>query len=190
MLERLSEKFAGKLIQAGIISEEDTDVYTYGFFQAVMMLFNIVTTLILGIVFQLLIPCILLNLAYIPLRTSAGGHHADSPLKCCINSTVMIAVLLAVIKWIPIHPIVSIALLAISIAIIFILAPVETENNPLDEAERRVFKKRTRIVLCIEIAVFAALLIFYKSQIAGTIALGTFTEGLMILAGFFKNKQH
>lgn len=189
MLERLSEKFAGKLIQAGIISEEDTDVYTYGFFQAVMMLFNIVTTLILGVVFQLLIPCILLNLAYIPLRTSAGGHHASSPLKCYINSTIMIAVLLSVIKWIPIRPIAAIALLAVSSVIIFIFAPVETKNNPLDESERRVFKRRTRIVLCVEIAVFAALLFFNHDQIAGTVALGAFTEGLMILAGFFKNKR-
>ena len=189
MLEHLSEKFAGKLIQAGIISKEDTDVYVYGFFQAAMMFFNIVTTLILGILFQLLISCILLNLAYIPIRISAGGHHADSPLKCYIDSTLMIAFLLAIIKWIPIHPIVSIALLATSSFVIFVLAPVGTRNNPLDEVERRIFKRRTRIILYVEIAVFTCLLFFGENQIAGTIALGVFTEGLMLLIGYVKNKN-
>lgn len=187
MLERLSEKFAGKLIQTGIISEEDTDVYSYGFFQSVMMILNIVTTLILGIMFQLLIPCIILNLAYIPIRTKAGGHHASSPIKCYINSTFIIAFLLAVIKWVPIHSIAAIALLVISSIVIFILAPVETENNPLDEAEKLVFKRHTRIILCIEIAVFAVLIIFNKTQIAGTIALGLLTESLMLIMGCVKN---
>lgn len=41
MLERLSEKFVGKLINAGIVSETDADVYMYGFFQLAMMLLNI-----------------------------------------------------------------------------------------------------------------------------------------------------
>ncbi len=101
MLEKLSEKFAGKLISAGIILEEDAEIYSYGFFQSCMMLLNIVTTLFLSIIFQLLVPCIVLNMAFIPLRMNAGGHHADNPLKCYINSTVIITSLLAIIKWIP-----------------------------------------------------------------------------------------
>jgi len=183
MLERLSEKFAEKLVSAGIISEADTDVYVYGFFQAVMLLFNVVTTLLLGITFQLLIPCILLNLAYIPIRISAGGHHADSPLKCYIHSTIMIAVLLSVIKWVPIHPAVSIALIVISSVVIWIFAPVETENNPLDEVEQHVYRKRTRIILVIEIVIVLLCLIFSKDQTAATIVLGLFTEALMLLVG-------
>lgn len=187
MIERISEKFARKLIQAGIISEEDTDVYAYGFFQSVMMLLNIVTTLILGIIFQLLIPCIILNLAYIPIRVNAGGHHASSPLKCYINSTVIIALLLSIIKWIAIPTFISMAILTVSSAVIFILAPVETENNPLDESERQVFKRRARVILCVEIAVFVILLTISKNQIAGTIALGLLTEGLMLIIGCVKN---
>lgn len=183
MLERLSEKFAGKLVSAGIISEADTDVYVYGFFQAVMLLLNVVTTLLLGIIFQLLIPCILLNLAYIPIRINAGGHHANSPFKCYIHSTIMIAVLLSVIKWVPLHPAVSIALLVISSVVIWIFAPVETENNPLDEVEQHIYRKRTRIILIIEIVIILLCLIFSKDQTAATIVLGLFTEALMLLVG-------
>lgn len=187
MLERLSEKFAGKLISAGIISEADADVYIYGFFQTIMMLLNVATTILLGILFKLLFPCILLNLSYIPLRVNAGGHHAESPMKCYVNSTVMIAVLLAVIKWIPFNGYVSCILLAIAGIVIWKLAPVETENNPLDEMEKTVYRRRTRIALIIETVVFFITIFFMKSWVSETIALGVFTECLMLLVGAVKN---
>lgn len=187
MLERLSEKFAGKLISTGIISETDAEIYVYGFFQTVMLVLNVATTLLLGIIFQMIIPCILLNLAYIPIRISAGGHHADSPVKCYINSTFMIAVLLAIIKWIPMHHVVSVILLVVSSVVIWILAPVETENNPLDEVEVCVYRRRTKIVLAIELAVICLCFITAKYQIAVTIILGLFTESLMLLIGSIKN---
>lgn len=187
MLERLSEKFAGKLISTGIISETDAEIYVYGFFQTVMLVLNVATTLFLGIIFQMIIPCILLNLAYIPIRISAGGHHADSPVKCYINSTFMIAALLAIIKWVPIHYAVSIVMLVVSSVVIWILAPVETENNPLDEVEVRVYRRRTKIVLAIELAVIFLCFITAKYQMAVTIILGLFTESIMLLIGSIKN---
>mgnify|MGYP001213240427 CR=1 FL=1 len=64
MLEHLSKRFAGKLICAGIISEADADVYVYGFFQGMMLLLNVITTLLLGILFQKLLLCMLLNATY------------------------------------------------------------------------------------------------------------------------------
>ena len=168
MLEHLSKRFAGKLICAGIISEADADVYVYGFFQGMMLLLNVITTLLLGILFQQLLLCMLLNAAYIPIRISAGGHHADSPFRCYINSTIMIAILLAVIKWIPINPIASVILLVVASIVIWILAPVETENNPLDDTEQYVYRKRTRIVLGIEAAASIFSLIFLKERLAET----------------------
>lgn len=189
MLERLSKKFAGKLISTGIISETDADVYVYGFFQLAMMLLNIVTTLLLGILFQLLIPCILLNLSYIPIRMNAGGHHADSPMKCYINSTIMIAALLAVIKWIPIHPTISAVLLVLSGIVTWILAPVETENNPWNDAEKLAYRRRTRVILVIEAIIFAISLIFMKNWVSETIMLGIFSESLMLLMGALKNHR-
>lgn len=187
MFERLSEKLTGKLIRAGIISETDTDVYVYGFFQLAMMLLNIVTTLFLGILFQLLIPCILLNLSYIPLRINAGGHHANSPMKCYINSTIMIAALLAVIKWLTIHPTVYAVLLVLSGVVIWILAPVEAENNPWEDTEKLIYRRKSRVILGIEIIIFVVTLIFTKKLISETIALGVFTECLMLLVGAVKN---
>ncbi len=189
MLERLSEKFTWKLIHTEIISKTDADVYVYGFFQLAMMILNIATTLFLAILFKLLIPCILLNLSYIPLRINAGGHHASSPTKCYINSTIMIAALLAVIKWITIHNTISAIMFVLSGIVIWILAPVEAENNPWDDTEKQIYRRRTRVILLIEAIFFTVSLIFMKDWISETITLGIFTESVLLLIGALINNN-
>ena len=101
----------------------------------------------------------------------------------------MIAILLAVIKWIPINPIASVILLVVASIVIWILAPVETENNPLDDSEQYVYRKRTRIVLGIEAAASIFSLIFLKEQIAATIVLGLSTEAWMLIIGVAMNHK-
>lgn len=189
MLEKLSEKFARKLINAEIISKDDAEIYSYGFFQFCMMLLNIVTTVFLSIIFHLFVPCIVLNMVFIPLRMNAGGHHADSPLRCYINSTIMIASLLAIIKWTPVSPVVSVIMVSISCILNVIFAPVETENNPLDEIEKAVYRKRTMFVLFIEIIAFLISVFIFNNWISETIALGMFTESLLIILGIIKRHR-
>lgn len=161
----------------------------------IKVLLNIATTIVLGVLFKLLLPCILLNISYIAIRTSAGGHHAGSPIRCYVNSTIMISVLLAIIKWIPFQRAVSIILLSAASIFIWITAPVETENNQLDEAERSVHRRRTRVILIIEIVAFAICMILGENRICKIIALSVFTESVMLVAGILqglkmrKNKE-
>lgn len=190
MLGRLSQRFADKLVDFGIVSESDIEIYVFGFYQIVMLLLNVVTTLLLGVAFQLTVPCIILNIAYIFIRISAGGYHADAPVKCYIYSTLMIALLLSVIKWVHIPNTVLASMLVISVIVIIILAPVETENNPLDEIEKKVYRKRSLIVLSIEILVCLLLEINSKKWAVQTVVLGLFAECIMLIAGTVKNHLH
>lgn len=188
MLENLSLKISQKMIKYDIISKADEEVYSYGIYQFIMLLLNLVTSFLLGLLFQLLIPCIVLNISYILIRINAGGYHADSPLKCYINSTIIIAVLLAIIKWILFHPITLVVIFTVASIIIWFTAPVETENNPLDETEMNVYRKRSRFILLMEIIIFIALIICKQYLFAEIIALGISTESVMLLMGLVKNR--
>lgn len=186
MLGQLSEKFAGKLIERKIISETDTDVYVYGFYQTIMLLINVITTLVLSILFRLVFPCILLNISYISIRICAGGYHADNAVRCYMNSTLMIVGLLSVIKWVSFHPIVSWILILFSSIMIWIMTPVETENNPLDEVEVRVYRKRSHIVLLIQIGFSVVFTMCGLNWIVQILALGLVTEFIMLVLGVIK----
>lgn len=189
MLERLCKRFVVELLHEGIISENDAEVYYYGLFQLAMLFLNVGTTAVLAIAFHAVIPCIMLNLSYIPLRISAGGHHASTPSRCYMNSTIMMAVLLAIMKWLPIHPYIAIGMLIFASIVVWRLAPVETADDPFDAVERKVYRMRSIFVLLIEILVYGLLLFFCKKMFADSIVLGVFTESIMLLLGWLKLRK-
>lgn len=78
-------------------------------------------------------------------------------------------------------------MLSMAIIFIWITAPVESENNQLDETEKSVHRKRTRIIMIIETIVFAICMILGNNQVCKIIALGMFTESVMLLAGILQN---
>jgi len=191
MLQTCSEKFAKKLIQAEIIPESDADIYVFGCYQFGMMLLNIVTTIGLGILFRLFLPCVLLNLSFIPIRISAGGHHADSPVKCYVLSTLLIAALLAILKWVSVSLLAAWILILAASAVLLWLAPIETENNPLDETEVRVYRRRTRIVLGIELLAALLATLLHRNFLVTIIAFGLLTASFMLVVGACANlKRH
>lgn len=63
-----------------------------------MILVNIAPTIFPGILFQLFLLCILLNLSFISLRIDTDLDHVGSLAKYYVNSTIITVVLLAVIK--------------------------------------------------------------------------------------------
>ena len=191
MLQTFSEKFAKKLIQAEIIPESDADIYVFGCYQFGMMLLNIVTTIGLGILFRLFLPCVLLNLSFIPIRISAGGHHADSPVKCYVLSTLLIAALLAILKWVSVSLLAAWILILAASAVLLWLAPIETENNPLDETEVRVYRRRTRIVLGIELLAALLATLLHRNFLVVILSFGLLTASFMLVVGACANlKRH
>lgn len=66
---------------------------------------------------------------------------------------------------------------------------MEAENNPWDDSEKLVYRKRTQVMLIIEAIIFAIFLIFMKNWVSETIMLGIFTESLILLIGALKNHQ-
>ena len=174
-----------------IIPESDADIYVFGCYQFGMMLLNVVTTIGLGILFRLFLPCVLLNLSFIPIRISAGGHHADSPVKCYVLSTLLIAALLAILKWVSVSLLAAWILILAASAVLLWLAPVETENNPLDETEVRVYRRRTRIVLGIELLAALLATLLHRNFLVTIIGFGLLTASFMLVVGACANlKQH
>ena len=191
MLQTCSEKFAKKLIQAEIIPESDADIYVFGCYQFGMMLLNIVTTIGLCILFLLFLPCVLLNLSFIHIRIYAVGHHADSPVKCYVVSTLLIAALLAILKWVSVSLLAAWILILAASAVLLWLAPVETENNPLDETEVRVYRRRTRIVLGMELLAALLATLLHRNFLVTIIGFGLLTASFMLVVGACANlKRH
>lgn len=141
------------LVRDQIIKNDEREIVEYG-------LESIWNTLLgMGIVFVIggFLQCVWESLGLwvflLPLRKSAGGYHANTKGKCLIISAIMIIIALICImqEWsINIYTII----LAIFSIVIGYIAPVDTANKKLDNEEVRVYRKRTRYILLIEIIIY------------------------------------
>lgn len=153
-MEHLASQLADKLAQWQIVKEEDKELYAYGFWQGGILLFNFATVAVAGLLFGMLWQSVVFTAAYGLLRTFAGGYHARSQRNCYLFSLALIMMVLCAIK-----PILWDARLCVSVSLtaaimIFVSAPVEDPNKPLDGKEQIVFRKRTRfILLCLLVSV-------------------------------------
>lgn len=170
LTEKVSYKISDRLLAAGIIQEQEKDIYIYGLQQGLYILFNILTTVALGLFFNMLLYALLFTVAFIPLRQNAGGYHAKTPFRCYLLGSMVTALSLLAVKVLYVYPVLSAITVLIGGAVIFILAPTQDNNNPLDDTEKKVYGKRARIIYAFELCAFTVLIIFKLYEAAATLA--------------------
>lgn len=180
--------FVEKLVSNKIIPVEDKDLYIYGIQQSLLILLNIITTILTGIILGMLWQSIFFMVAYIPLRSYAGGYHAGSKLSCYLLSIVMMVGALSGIRLIPWSSLICTTLIIVGWVIIWFLAPVDDRNKILDQTERRFFKKRTRIILSILTGLVVFFWLISLRAFSICIVMVIVVVSIMLLLGKIKNR--
>lgn len=187
MIASLCNKICDYFVASQIIPEEDKPLYLYGLHQSIIMIANIAITLLIGYILGMMWHSLLYLLTYIPIRTYGGGFHAKTPLRCYCSSVILVIATLLAMKLIPWTPFICIIGITFSIVFIIILAPIEDKNKPFSAKEKTVFKKRTRIILFIEITLYIISLILHFSILYLCICMSLVTLSLMLILGRIKN---
>lgn len=183
----LSDKLTNKLLKMQIISGEEMDLYYYGFKQGFLLLLNMMTVIIIGIIFSMIWQSVIFIIMYSLLRAYAGGYHASTQSRCYLFSVVMITSVLWLIKLIPWNGFICFSITTVAGMIILLMAPVEDSNKPLDQREKEIFKKRANIILCI-LAGFVLLFWFNgMKEISICIVMGICMISAMLILGRLKN---
>lgn len=162
MLHKCALYLASILLKNQAISEEDLEIYVYGWEMILSTAGATLAILIISVLFKQFLGSLLYMLFFITLRSYAGGYHANSYLGCfLITITIYLGALAVVYFTAPGYILTGmLALLPISIFLVFWRAPQDHPNRPLDtEAERRKFTKRSRFLVLAQAT--AILLIYY-----------------------------
>lgn len=177
-------RFVDILIQKGICKKKDREIVIYGLKSGVKLLFNMLTTVVLGVIFKQIIESIVFLIFFPLIRTYAGGYHAKSPIVCYFLSSGIVVLLLAIIKYTPANYIffTSIFLLLIGLFLLFKIAPIDTKAKLFDEVEKKYFRKKVLINLVLECTLILVMFIFNFDKIAYTISLGIFVSAGLVLA--------
>lgn len=189
MIKSLSDKITSNLVANGIVEHEEQDIYTYGIHQGIFMIINVLTVIIIGLLFGMIWESLFFIIAYMPLRTYAGGYHAKTPIRCYIMSVLMIILVLLVIRIVPWTNYIVILMSGISGCIIFLLAPVEDRNKPLSINQIIKYKRKTKKILGAELIIILAALYLSHYPSAAAFGLAIAAEGVMVVLGKITNKN-
>jgi len=179
----ITEKITERLCQLQIVKDEDKELYAYGFWQGAILIINLITVLIIGLLFEMLWQTMVFTVAYMMLRMVAGGYHASSQRNCYFLSIILFISALCMIRWVTWSLYLCLIITVLSSITIFFLAPVEDRNKPLDDLELQVYKKRSRIVLCLLLFLALTFLISGKLTILSCITVSFFASAIMLIVG-------
>lgn len=188
MFAKTAKQLVVHLEKNQIIKSDDRELYVYGFNQGLTILLNLVTTLGIGLLFGSTVQLVVFMVAYIPLRSYAGGYHARTPLKCYIISIIMLIVVSICLKYIALNHWWYWVLAVSSIFVIIFLSPVEDKNKPLDEIEVTVYRKRAIIIIMVEVVLSILFGILRISNLLNAMSLVFIIMSAMLVIGCVNNK--
>ena len=178
----ISNNIVNKLIEYNLIKSEDKEIYTYGIKQMLFLILNILTILILGIVFNKAFEFILFMLTYIPIRIYAGGYHAKNHIRCYIF-LILICIIYILNIVLHINSVITTFFVIIPSIIIFVLAPIEDINKSLDNEEKIIYIKRTIRNLIVIISIYFVSLYFNLIDIMLCVCIFLFCNAIMLILG-------
>lgn len=145
-----------RMVERGIIKEEEQELYQFGIRNGMILLLNVVTALVIGLLTEQLAVVAVFTLSFMVLRSYTGGYHSDSRIFCYLGSNLVLLVPVYTqavfyktsLAWL-------LAVLLVSAGIIFLLSPMHSKNRKLDKEEQKHFGRKARLIAALELACLA-----------------------------------
>ncbi len=171
-------------INRGMISEEEREIYEYGFDITIYTIWSTAALLLIGLLLRQFFSAVILVFGFYTFQTTGGGYHAKTHLKCLLTMIVGLLVGLSFGFFKEYHFLLW-TLLGIGVLLLLLFPLVLHPNKAYLEPEKQHLSSRSVIVtlsigaLAIIINVFwneflyafsAAFLLAGISRIAGKVA--------------------
>lgn len=141
----------------GIVNDSNDKIVELGLQRLKIMMLDIFFALLLGFLLGDLLVGMLFELSYSILRIYAGGFHAPTKGICTWLTYITTFTCILLIFLMPLSSVVMHILFAGSILIILLLSPVESNNKPLSNREKQVYRHKSIAIAAIEAAIYLVL---------------------------------
>lgn len=140
MLTQISTLLSQKMISEKAISEEEIEIYIYGFELLLSFLFSTSVVLLIGVITGNFLLTVIFLIVFIFTRKFTGGFHATSYAKCQICTISIYLFVLIGSKLIYPNLIIYAVLGITGYITILLFAPVWNPHKPLSKREIKKFK--------------------------------------------------
>lgn len=172
-MEECIAKFVDHQIRKKRIEQSEAEVYQYGYRLLIEKVCALIMTSMIAIFFDAWMEIVVFCIAFIPIRTFAGGYHAKHSLSCMVLSAGVLIFNIFVGKWFSTTGYGSYALLleVMLYPAIAWMAPVENLNRTISESERTYFKRVVVVIYAVQILAELVLLFWGRSGLTVLIVL-------------------
>ncbi len=147
-----------RLVERGIIKEEEQEIYQFGIRNGMIIWLNVLTAFLIGLVTEKLFIVAVFIISFMVLRSYTGGYHSDSRIFCYIGSNLVLFVpVYTGIFFIQTEDVVLFFLLSLAVGIILIFSPMHSKNRKLDKTEQKHFGRKARVITVVQLIVLGIL---------------------------------
>ena len=191
MLAKISKKMTSFFLRRNIITENEIDIYNYCFEVMLSTIINALLILIIALITHCVFESILYSVCFLVLRSYAGGYHAKSHIGCVCTLMFFYGSFLLMVKIFnsEVLKIINVVFANFSLLLVFLFAPVDSKNNPLDE-ERRLLLGKKAIISTIVIITVAELINFstVNTKLSFAMLSAVFAVAISLIVGIIKNR--
>jgi len=182
----ISEKLTNGITKDLDYNEEKKEIIAYTIETVLLSICGTFLIIILGCLLNALVPVVTAAVFGGILRRLSGGAHFNMPLKCLLFGTVIYSLIGVLAKKLIGHNLtnqhVLILILLISLLIVAILAPVDSQTKPIHSV---VLRKKLKISSMILIIVLLLIIINSSNILLNVSAvLGIFYQSITLLPIF------
>lgn len=188
MISKLSNKIVKCFVKQSNISDDEQELYQYGFFILFSQILYFIIALIIGILCEVILESIIFYIAFQFIRRYAGGYHASTETRCEVLSTLSILACIVAIKLSKTYDFQTVLLLItiLSAVCIFVFCPLDTPEKPLSEKEYKYFRKVSWLILFVIAAAIIVSYVFKFQMVTVPCCLSLILESILLVAGKIK----
>ena len=191
MTEKLLDGIWKQMQLSKGLDDSEKDIYIFGLYQGAILLLNICTALIIGVILNMFLEIVVYLICFIPLRIFAGGYHAKTQLRCYIMSSVTTVFILLGIRYLQqYNSIWEFICYVLAFGIIWRLAPVADANKPLLDEEQISYRKKVRRNLVFLTAIAVLFYFLREPMVMADIEISVCFLSIILIMGLYKNKKN
>lgn len=188
MIQKMASACAKNIIALGRLHDINESVLRFGCELILTSLFGLMILIGLSALIGHPFAWVFFVIGFAPIRTSAGGYHADTHASCYIITSLMFlasAISVYFLEW---NRYSYLAISVFSAILIGIMAPLAATNKPLSAKRYRSNRIRCQFIVCanVGLTVIFAVLNWVREEIS-LYYVGVFFAAASLIMGKIKN---
>lgn len=190
MVEKIVSHVIDCQTASGRIKQDEISVYQYGYTLIFERVVNIAIVILICLMTNRWLEIWGFLIVTIPLRSYAGGWHANKFWQCAIISNSIVILMLLIINKISIESvIVYIGVELIVLIAILLIVPIQNINKPLTPKEKKIYRRKTICIWIIECCLMLIFVIYKQYTYSLIILCAHSIVTIAVIAGKIGEKE-